>query len=202
MNTKIYIWAGIAIIALLAIIGTQCDQLKKIEVDRDVYKGNTTTLLKDIEHYKTKDSLNAVSVRNLELKLSEYKEYRDDDLKLIESLKLDKKRLEKITTTSTETYYNLQGTVRDSFIYIDRFIVDTLRCITINDKWFDLDGCSNRMNEFTGTFQNRDSLLYVEHIIPKRFWFIKWGIKERKQEIISRNPHTKITGAEFVTIRK
>lgn len=199
---KKYIYISIAFLALLGFIGWQSQQLKKIKADRDVYKGNTNVLLKDVERYKTKDSLNVVSLGNLELKIEEYKKYRNDDFKLIESLKIDKKRLESIVTANTETIYKLQGTVRDSIIYRDNFIVDTLRCVAIHDKWFDFNGCVNRQNEFTGAFENRDSLLYVEHIVPKRFWFIKWGVKERRQEIISRNPHTEIVGAEFITIRK
>jgi len=199
---KKYIYIGIAFAILIGSIIGLYAQLKAVKFERDTYKNNTVTLLSNITTYRTKDSLNAISVGNLELKLSEYKKYRDDDLKLIESLKVDKNRLEKITTAYTQTIYDLKGEVRDSFIYVNNFITDTLKCITINEKWFDLDGCSNRNKEFTGTFQNRDSLLYVEHIVPKRFWFIKWGVKERRQEIVSRNPNTKILGAEFVTIRK
>jgi len=201
---KTWFYIGITFLLLLGYIGVQCDQLKKVKADRDVYKNNTAVLLTNNEYYRVNDSLNVVSVGNLELKLSEYKQYREDDLKLIKSLKVDNKRLSQITTAQTETAYDLQGTVRDSIrtVYKDRFIADTLRCITINDKWFDLNGCASANSKFTGTFLNRDSLLYVEHIIPKRFWFIKWGCKERRQEIVSRNPHTKITGAEFITIRK
>jgi len=199
---KAFIYIGTVFLILLCYIGIQCSRLKNVKAERDVYKSNTEALLSDVYYYKTNDSLNAVSVGNLELKIAEYKKYRADDYKIIESLKVDKNRLQRITTTQTETIYKLQGSVRDSFIFVDNFITDTLRCITIHDKWFDLDGCSNTQNQFTGTFQNRDSLLYVEHIVPKKFLFIKWGCKERRQEIVSRNPNTKITGAEFVTIRK
>jgi hypothetical protein len=65
-----------------------------------------------------------------------------------------------------------------------------------------MNGCIGADAKFAGRFESRDSLLYVEHVVPKRFWFIRWGVKERRQEIVSRNPHTKIIGAEFVTIRK
>jgi len=128
--------------------------------------------------------------------------YRSDEMRLIESLKIDKKRLKQITTAQTQTIYDLSANVHDSIVYRDNFIIDTLHCINIADKWFDLSGCINRESKFEGRFENRDSLLYVEHIIPKRFLFIKWGVKERRQEIVSRNPHTRITGAEFITIRK
>jgi hypothetical protein len=80
--------------------------------------------------------------------------------------------------------------------------MDTLRCIEIINKWFNLSGCIDANSKFAGRFENRDSLLYVEHIIPKKFLFIKWGIKERRQEIVFQNPHTKIMGLEYITVRK
>jgi len=65
---KKYIFFGIAILALVISIITLSAQLKEVTADRDVYKSNTTVLLKDVDRYRTKDSLNAVSVGNLELK--------------------------------------------------------------------------------------------------------------------------------------
>jgi hypothetical protein len=150
----------------------------------------------------TKDSLNAASVGELQLKLAELNKYRSDDMKLIESLQVDRKRLQQITTTQTQTIYELNTNVRDSTVYRENNIVDTLHCIDIAEKWFDLNGCINSESKFVGRFENRDSLLYVEHVIPRQFLFIKWGVKERKQEIVSRNPHTTIVGAEFITLRK
>jgi len=197
---KNYIIIGLIITALLCIIGLQQDGIKVIKKDRDSYRQTAYTLLGDIDSYQTKDSLNAVSVGEMQLKISELNKYRSEDVKLIESLKVDKKRLKQITTAQIQTIYELKGIVVDS-IYIDNYIIDTLHCITISDKWFDMSGCIDANSKFVGRFENRDSLLYVEHIIPKKFWFIKWGVKERRQEIVSRNPNTKITGAEFVTIK-
>lgn len=176
--------------------------IKVIKEDRDAYKQNTHVMLDVIDRYRIKDSLNVVSAGELLLTVREYKKYRQDDMQLIESLKLDKSRLQKIIATQTETAYKLSGTFRDSIVYVDNRVTDTLRCIDIAEKWFDLHGCVDANSNFVGSFESRDSLLYVEHVIPKRFWFIKWGVKERRQEIVSRNPHTRISGAEFVTIRR
>lgn len=201
MRNKIIITLALSILACIGIIVYLNSNLQKTKEDRDKYKQNTYTLLNDVQEYQTKDSLNVVSVGILELKLSEYKKYRADDLSLINSLKVNKKRLEQITTTQTQTIYELKGSVRDSIVYRDSYIVDTLKCIVIHNKWFDLKGCSNRNNDFSGTFENRDSLLYIEHIVPKKFLFFKWGVKERKQEILSKNPNTKIINAEYISIR-
>lgn len=201
MKNKIIITLVLAVMGCISIMAYLETKLQATKEDRDKYKQNTYTLLNDVQEYQTKDSLNVASVGILELKLSEYKKYRADDLSLINSLKVDKKRLEQITTTQTQTIYELKGSVRDSIVYRDNFIVDTLKCIVIHNKWFDLTGCSNRNNDFQGTFENRDSLIYIEHIVPKRFLFFKWGVKERKQEILSKNPNTKIINAEYISIR-
>ena len=197
---KKYIYICLIIAGLISAVIWQQERIKVIKSDRDSYRQTSYTLLGDIDSYRTKDSLSAVSVGEMQLKFSELNKYRSDDMKLIETLQVDKKRLQQITTAQTRTIYNLHAPVVDS-IFIDHFIVDTLRCITIRDKWFDLAGCIDANSKFAGRFENRDSLLYVEHIIPKKFWFIKWGCKERRQEIVSRNPHTLITGAEYITVR-
>jgi len=190
------------IVALFGAIFLQQERIKFLDKERNSYRQTAFTLLGDIDSYRTKDSLHAVSVGEMQLKLSELKKYRSDDMLLIETLQVDKKRLQKITTAQTQTIYELNASVHDSIVYINPYIPDTLRCITIKDKWFDMTGCIDLNSKFTGRFENRDSLLYVEHVIPKKFLFIKWGVKERRQEIVSRNPHTVITGAEYITIRK
>ncbi|MCL1936787.1 MAG: hypothetical protein FWF52_00115 [Candidatus Azobacteroides sp.] len=199
---KKYIYIGLITVGFILAVIWQQKRMEAVKNERNMYKQDAYTLLDDIKSYQTKDSLNAVSLGQLELKLSEVNKYRSEDIKLIETLKVDKNRLQKITTTQTQTIYELNANVRDSIVYLDNYIIDTLRCIHILDQWFDLNGCIDADSQFTGRFENRDSLLYVEHIIPKKFLFIKWGCKERRQEIVSRNPHTKITGAEYITIRK
>jgi hypothetical protein len=213
---KKYIYIGIGLAILLSIIFVQRHQINVAKKDRDTYRQNTYTLMSDIDRYKVNDSLQAASIGELSLTVGEYEKYRQEDMELIRNLKADKSRLQQVITTQIKTTYKLSGTFRDSIVWRDAFTKefagadaafdsiykDTLKCVTINDRWFDLTGCIDGNSKFTGRFESRDSLLYVEHVIPKRFLFIKWGVKERRQEIVSRNPHTRIEGAEFVTIRK
>jgi hypothetical protein len=199
---KKHVYIGLAAFVMTGIIFFQQRRINVITEDRDTYKKNTYSLLSDIEHYKVADSLQVVSIDELILTVKEYEQYRQEDMALIKSLKVDKNRLQKIISAQTATAYELSGVFRDSIVYLNSYDTDTLRCVDINEKWFDLHGCIDTTAKFTGTFESRDSLLYVEHVIPKRFWFIKWGVKERRQEIVSRNPYTRIEGAEFVTVRK
>lgn len=186
-------------------IGVQRSMIKNLKQERNKYRANTETLLQDIETYKTDDSLNAAKVGVLELKLSEFEKFRSEDAELIESLKIKNRELEAITTAQTQTIIELRGNIRDSLVYVDRVIVDTLRCVTINNTWFDFDGCVNSKNQFTGKFINRDKIKIVESIEYKRFLNFLWKtkkIKNRDFRILSQNPYTNILGFEVITIEK
>lgn len=183
----------------------QQNRIKSLTAERDKYRSNTETLLQDVKTYQTKDSLNAIKVGNLELSLAEYKKYRADDLALIKTLQAKNRDLERVTTTQMETINELRATVRDSVVYLPGDTVTTvLRCIEYSDKWVDFDGCIIN-NTFSGKIITRDSLLITESVQYKRFLNFLWKtkrIKNREFDIVSKNPHTKITGFEVITIEK
>lgn len=203
---KYLIWAAIAmVVAAVATIWVQRTKIEKLTDERNRYRGNTETLLQDVETYKTKDSLNAAKVGVLELKLSEFERYRASDAELIKTLQTKNRELERVTTTQMETINELRATVRDSVVYLPGDTVTTvLRCIEYSNKWVDFDGCIKN-NTFSGKIITRDSLLITETVQYKRWLGFLWKtkrIKNREFDIVSKNPHTKITGFEVITIEK
>lgn len=193
------------VVAAVATIWVQRTKIEKLTDERNRYRGNTETLLQDVETYKTKDSLNAAKVGVLELKLSEFEKYRASDAELIKTLQTKNRELERVTTTQMETINELRATVRDSVVYLPGDTVTTvLRCIEYSDKWVDFDGCIIN-NTFSGKIITRDSLLITETVQYKRWLGFLWKtkrIKNREFDIVSKNPHTKITGFEVITIEK
>lgn len=203
---KYLIWAAIAmVVAAVATIWVQRTKIEKLTDERNRYRGNTETLLQDVETYKTKDSLNAAKVGVLELKLSEFEKYRASDAELIKTLQTKNRELEAVTTAQMETITKLRGTVRDSIVYLPGDTVTTvLRCIEYSDKWVDFDGCIKN-NTFSGKIITRDSLLITETVQYKRWLGFLWKtkrIKNREFDIVSKNPNSKITGFEVITIEK
>lgn len=203
---KYLIWAAIAmVVAAVATIWVQRTKIEKLTDERNRYRGNTETLLQDVETYKTKDSLNAAKVGVLELKLSEFERYRASDAELIKTLQTKNRELERVTTTQMETINELRATVRDSVVYLPGDTVTTVvRCIEYSDKWVDFDGCIKN-NTFSGKIITRDSLLITESVQYKRWLGFLWKtkkIKNRQIDVVSKNPATKILGVEFVTIEK
>ena len=194
------------VVAAVATIWVQRTKIEKLTDERNRYRGNTETLLQDVETYKTKDSLNAAKVGVLELKLSEFEKYRASDAELIKTLQTKNRDLERVTTTQMETINELRATVRDSVVYLPGDTVTTvLRCIDVVEPYFELHGCTTPAGVFTGTHINRDSLLIVETVQYKRWLGFLWKtkkIKNRQIDVVSKNPATKILGVEFVTIEK
>lgn len=193
------------VVAAVATIWVQRTKIEKLTDERNRYRGNTETLLQDVETYKTKDSLNAAKVGVLELKLSEFEKYRASDAELIKTLQTKNRELERVTTTQMETINELRATVRDSIVYLPGDTVTTVvRCIEYSDKWVDFDGCIIN-NTFSGKIITRDSLLITETVQYKRWLGFLWKtkkIKNREIDVISRNPHTKIMGVEYIEIEK
>lgn len=203
---KYLIIAAIALaVSAVVTIWVQRSRINTLTGERDKYRTNTETLLQEVSRYQTKDSLNAAKVGNLELKLSEYKKYRADDAALIKSLQTKNRDLQRVTTAQMETINELRANVRDSIVYLPGDTVTTvLRCIEYSDKWVDFDGCIIN-NTFSGKIITRDSLLITESVQYKRWLGFLWKtkrIKNREFDIVSKNPNSKITGFEVITIEK
>lgn len=202
---KILIYTAI-IGAIAAVLWGQHVRIKSLTAERDKYRTNTETLLQDVERYQTKDSLNAVTVGVLKLKVSEFEKYRADDAALIKTLQTKNRDLQNVTTAQLQTIKELRGAVRDSVVYLPGDTVTTvLRCVDITDPWFELHGCATPAGEFTGTFINRDSLLIAATVQYKRFLGFLWKtrkVKNRKIDAISKNPNTEILGIEYVEIEE
>lgn len=203
---KYLIIAAIALaVSAVVTIWVQRSRINTLTGERDKYRTNTETLLQEVSRYQTKDSLNAAKVGVLELKLSEFEKYRASDAELIKTLQTKNRELERVTTTQMETINELRATVRDSVVYLPGDTVTTvLRCIEYSDKWVDFDGCIIN-NTFSGKIITRDSLLITESVQYKRFLNFLWKtkrIKNREFDIVSKNPNSKITGFEVITIEK
>ena len=118
MNKYIIIAAIALVVAAIATICVQRSRIIQLTEDRDKYKTNTETLLQEFTQYQTEDSLNAAKVGILELKLSEFEKYRASDAELIQTMQTKNRELQSVTTAQMETITQLQGTVRDSILYI------------------------------------------------------------------------------------
>lgn len=193
----------VSVIIVAGIIYVQQRMIRSSKAEISLLKSNQHTLLSTIDNYKTRDSLHVASVSALQLSLSEYKQYRAADADLIATLKADRKRLQTVVSTQTETIRDLKARIKDSVVVrVDSVVhIDTIPCFNYSDTWINLTGCINS-GMVNLTIKSYESLLYVEHVVPRRFLFFKFGVKERRQEIVSKNPYTTVRSAEYIRIRE
>lgn len=177
-------------------------RIDRLTDERDRYKGNTTALLSDVEHYRVRDSLNAARVQSLELTLKEYERFRADDAELIRSLKQRNRDLAAVNKTQSQTIIELSAVPRDTVIIVRDSIQVPAVAVHCGDAWYNFDGILTK-DEFTGKMEHRDSLLLVESVRYKRFlWWKTKRIKDRQLDCVSKSPHNSIIGLEYVVIEK
>lgn len=189
----------ILIIILVIIIFFLSRSLHRQRQENNRLSSNQTALFQDISYYRTRDSLSAASVERLTLTKKELEQNCEALARDIKDLKIKLKRVQSVSQASIETEHIIRTVVRDSLIVRDR--VDTLQCIDYHDNYLTLSGCIEH-NHFSGHIMSRDTLLQVIHRVPHRWWFIKWGTKAVRQEIVSKNPHTHVVYSRYIELKK
>lgn len=180
-------------------------KLRRYEKKIERLEANERALLSSCEIYKVSDSLSAAKVNELQLSLKQAQTYNAEYINTINKLKLDKKGLQSIIASSTETSRDLVARLKDS-VRIDTIIKDTayIKHFTFSDAWTTAKGVvwpdSIHLN-----IQSRDSLLATISVERKKFLFIKlpiklFGFKQKGLTIISKNPHTSINHIDFITV--
>lgn len=201
-------WVKFAVLAVVVIAAAisvvWADRtINRLTAERDKYRNNTETLLGDVETYRVRDSLNAARVQSMELSIKEFERFRADDARLIRELKAKNRDLAAVNKTQSQTIIELQAAPRDTFIVRDSIPIPAI-AVHCGDAWFDFDGLLTE-NKFTGTLANRDSLVVAESVQYKRFLGFLWKtnkVKNRRVDVVSKNPHTSILGVEHVVIEK
>lgn len=201
MIQKIEYMVTAILLALIIILGISN---KKKASENKVLKSNVSTLIEGVEQYTIQDSLQVATIADLELTLSQYKKYKEEDEKLIQSLKIDNKRLNGVISTQTESYYQHTALLRDSVkMLLTGDSVPTpiyIKTASYSDKWHSLN-VTIEGDSLNYKLSTTESLLITNHVVPKRFLFIKCGCKEVRTDIVSRNPYVEDIQVESITIK-
>lgn len=167
------------------------DECKRLE-------SNQTSLLEQVDYYKTEAGKSAASVQELTLTKKEVEDHCVELTKMVDELGIKLKRVQQATTTAMESKVEIRTIVKDSIIYVNNN-ADTMKSFTWSDYWTDIAGTLHN-DEAKIAIHSVDTLRQIVHRVPKRFLWFKVGTKAIRQEIVSSNPHNKIVYSEFVSI--
>ena len=139
-------------------------------------KMNQSALLSDIEFYKIDSARTAASIVQLRLTAEELENSNSSLKQDVEKLNIKLKRLNSASSTAIKSEYKIETVIRDSVRIIDSIKYHD-RSLEYHTPYISISGFIDERDNFSGTVLTRDSLVRVEHRVPKKFLFFKCGIK-------------------------
>ncbi|ATV26372.1 DUF6549 family protein [Prevotella intermedia] len=200
-----YILIGI-ITALLGSLSLSVHLYLKAKADRDRLKENQNVLLHNgkVEISETSTGKSHLSAPAVTLKASEFRQSGDTLTKVAKQVGIKIGRISQASSVGTTLTADIVVPItKQPYLHdtITMYLPDTLKCFSWSDPWLSLSGCVSD-SLFRGTVTATDTLDIFVHRMPKRFLFFRYGCKEVRMDIISRNPHTKLTYAKFYQLIK
>ena len=114
MLNKILLY--LSLVLTVALIGVSL-ALHNTSKDRDRLASNQNTLLSDIRHYKTTNRNSAASIQKLTLTKSELENNCNELKKQIQDMGIKLKRVQSVSSTSTQSDYEIHSQMKDSIVY-------------------------------------------------------------------------------------
>lgn len=144
--------------------------------------------------------INGMSVAEtgvLKLRVAEYEREHARQAGIIRSLGIRLREAERVA----------QSDIRSEVVFTAP--IDTLRggaadsaaTFRWNDPWTSVEGVIGREG-VECRVESRDTLIQVLRRVPRRFLFIRWGIKAVRQQTVSTNPHTTVVFSEYVELER
>jgi hypothetical protein len=215
MNKYLVIIIGVLSISLIGCVYGW----KQAQKEKDRLKSNQEALLSDIVFYETKSGETAASVLMLELSISELERYKNELVKTVAELGIKLKRVESVTTSTIQSDLDVIAQLKDSgAVTTNNFNEQGMGLLRIpplepipapaimktfnwKDGWVSVSG-TILGSEVSCRVQSLDTLTQVVHRVPHQFWFIKWGAKAIRQEMVNKNPHNKIVYTEYIQLKR
>lgn len=186
---------------LIAGLFVTCHRGAKVKEEAKVQAHNVQVLTAELTLKTRSDGAKIATVGALELTVKQLQASKLADEKTIKALGIENKRLLAVGRVETRTITQIVTVIKDSLIYRDRRVIDTAKTISYTDGWTTLRGYM-RGKEFRGSIHRISRLSLTEYITPKRFLFIRYGVRERNFAITSDNPRDSITKVSFAIVRK
>ena len=197
--------AGLSLFAFIA--------YRNMKADRDRLKENQNILLRNgtVEIKQTNTGLSQASVPALTLRSSEFRQSGDTLQQVAKSAGIKTSRITEAVTAAASTSVEFKtrvfrtvvhDTIRDT-VTRSLTTISPLRQLQLswNDSWVSLSGTITD-SIFHGSITSVDTLDIIVHQVPKRFLFFRFGCKQVRMDVVSRNPHTQLTYARFLQLIK
>lgn len=216
----------IAIVVLNCLMLIQAALLRAERAERRRIQTNNEVLTDSVEFYRTASGKHAASRQVLELRTGELERYNAQLAAQVRELRIKVRRLEAAATTATRTEVQITAPLEpvgrkpsawekygagvrraaDSvkaaldWRYSGLPKIPEAKVFRWSDQHVSVDGII-RDDSVSCHVTSIDTLQQIVHRVPRRFLFIRWGTKAIRQEVVSSNPHTRITYTEYIELK-
>lgn len=197
-------WLLLVLLSGLLYWSISSGRKKSKEIDR--LSNNQEALLSDLQIVKDKYGNEVARVQALELSKNEFEKLFKEQSEIAEGLRLKIKRLESYIQTSVETKDSITVDVQPPIIVRDTSSV--VRPFEFLDGWMALKGNLTIDGDkaidpakIQMSYSVTDTLDVMVYREPKKFLFIRYGIKRLDCYVYPRNPHSKVVMGSCVLMK-
>lgn len=191
----------------LVVAFKECHDLRG-EAERT--KENQDILLHNgrVEIGRTQSGRPRASVSAITLKTSDLKRNPDSLLAVNrKELKIKSSRIMAAATTSTTTQVDVKAAIQPvphdtcSRSLSGLYRPPDVSQVSWSDPWItlrgDIEGDSMQVH-----IESRDTLQMIVHRVPKKFLFFRYGTKGVRMEVVSQNPHSRLSYPRIIMFKK
>ena len=196
----------VAVIVLIAACGALFDGLVKSRAECERLASNNSALMEGVNLYRNKLGESVASVERLELTKKELEKNYAAVCEEARLLGIKVRRLQSTSMAAMSTELVAEAVVRDSVVIPVADVlgmgVDTVKVFDWCDPpWVEVNGVINN-GKVSIELHAVDTLVQIVHRVPKKFLWFRFGTKAVRQEVVSKNPHTKVVYTEYIELRK
>lgn len=206
----------IAVIVLMAVCGVLVDSLVKSQAECERLAGNNRALLDDVQCYSNRLGESVASVERLQLTKKELEQNYAAVCEETRQLDIKVKRLQSAAVAAVKTELKAEAAIKAGIVLRDvekgyaltsqatdeNAEKDTVQMFEYRDPpWMSVEGVIDS-GKVKLEILAIDTLVQIVHRVPKRFLCFRFGTKAIRQEIVSKNPYTKVVYTEYIELVK
>lgn len=200
MKNYLNLFLAVLFVVMLLSVSISIETIQKQKKEIARISQNIEVLTSENNTWKTRSGKQVMTIQELEVTSKELVKMRLIDQSTIKDLDIKLKRLTKINQTGIGTHINITPQVKDTTIIKDT-IIYTCKTLNFNDPYVSVKGVICDTIPSALDIVHTDTIVSFAHIIPKKFLFIKYGVKEIRQEVLTKSPYSKLYYSKTINIK-
>lgn len=194
---SLYFWLALAIVLLGGTLYWSLTRNAQNEAEIERLEGNQTTLLGEVEYYRSENGELVASVQALTMKRDEFAELLKAEHRKVESLGVRIKELESIGEVGTDTDVTIEADILPpDTVYQTEPIMGRFEWA---DPWVRVVG-ELHPDKIKAQINITDTITIIAHRKARGWWIFRCKGKITHYDAVSANPHTSISDIHYIEL--